>query len=448
MGAQATSTCLGETSESRRSSKMISCISFLNHKGDVIIGRSYRDNVSTRLADEFKNKILLSKGECLPVQLLENASFVFIRHEKMYLVAITRSNCNAFLVLKFLTSIVEVFTSFFGTLDEDSLRNNFVVIYELLDEMMDYGYPQYTDPHMLGMLITQESVRSEAMARDVTVAATGLVSWRKQGIKYRKNELYIDVHEEVNMLTSAKGQILRHDVSGKVLLNSKLSGMPECKFGLNDKIMLDKQTTGRAGARKGGGNSSIVLDDCTFDKCVRLGRFDSDRSISFVPPDGDFELMRYRVTDAVELPFKITPSILTHGRTRLEISVKIQANFEAKQNANDVYVTIPVPKTTSKCKFQKMAGKAKYEAENNAVIWKISSFQGQQSESLTVSVDMAATVGDKVWARPPISLKFQVPMFTASQLKVMFLKVTDKSGYTTNKWVRYVTSAGTYQCRY
>eukprot|EP00658_Telonema_sp_P-2_P038047 TRINITY_DN27353_c0_g1_i1.p1 TRINITY_DN27353_c0_g1~~TRINITY_DN27353_c0_g1_i1.p1 ORF type:complete len:444 (+),score=135.62 TRINITY_DN27353_c0_g1_i1:158-1489(+) len=431
----------------KRSSEMISCISFLNHKGDVIIGRSYRDNVSTRLADEFKNKILLSKGECLPIQLLENASFVFIRHQKMYLVAITRSNCNAFLVLKFLTSIVEVFESFFGTLDEDSLRNNFVVIFELLDEMMDYGYPQYTDPQMLKMLITQESVRSEALARDVTVAATGVVSWRKQGIKHRKNQLYIDVHEEVNMLTSAKGQILRHDVSGKVLLNSKLSGMPECKFGLNDKIMLDKQAT-RAATRKGGSNSSIVLDDCTFDKCVRLGRFDSDRSISFVPPDGEFELMRYRVTEKVELPFKITPSIHTHGRTRIEITVTVKANFKADQEANKVQVTIPVPKTTSKCKFNKIAGKSKYDAEQNAVIWRIANFQGQQSESLTIFVDMAATVGDKVWARPPISMNFVVPMFTASQLKVMFLKVTDKSGYNTEKWVRYVTSAGTYQCRY
>jgi len=414
----------------------------------VIIGRSYRDNVSTRLADEFKNKILLSKGECLPIQLLENASFVFIRHAKMYIVAITRANCNAFLVLKFLTSVVEVLETFFGNLDEDSIRNNFVVIYELLDEMMDYGFPQYTDPHMLKMLITQESVRSDATARDVTVAATGVVNWRKQGIKYRKNELYIDVHEEVNMLTSAKGQVLRHDVSGKVLLNSKLSGMPECKFGLNDKIMLDKQTTNRAGARKGGSNSSIVLDDCTFDKCVRLGRFDSDRSISFVPPDGEFELMRYRVTENVELPFKITPSIHTHGRTRIEITVTVKATFEAKQIANKVQVLIPVPKTTSKCKFNKLAGKAKYDTEQNAVIWRLSSFQGQQTETLTVNVDMAATVGDKVWARPPISMQFQVPMFTASQLKVMFLKVTDKSGYTTNKWVRYITSAGTYQCRY
>jgi len=427
---------------------MISCISFLNHKGDVIIGRSYRDNVSSRLADEFKNKILLTKGECLPIQLLENASFVFIRHQKMYLVAITRSNCNAFLVLKFLTSIVEVFESFFGTLDEDSLRNNFVVIYELLDEMMDYGYPQYTDPSILKELITQDSVRSEATARDVSTTITGVVSWRKPGIKYRKNELYIDVHEEVNMLTSAKGQVLRHDVSGKVMLKSQLSGMPDCKFGLNDKIMLDKQTTARAGARKGASNSSSILDDCTFDKCVRLGRFDSDRSISFVPPDGEFELMRYRVTENVELPFKITPSIHSHGRTRLEITVTVKANFEAKQSANKVEVLIPVPKTTSKCKFNKMAGKAKYDAEQNAVIWRLSSYQGQQCESLTIFVDMAATVGDKVWARPPISMKFQVPMFTASQLKVMFLKVTDKSGYTTNKWVRYVTQAGSYQCRY
>jgi hypothetical protein len=29
--------------------------------------------------------------------------------------------------------VLQVFESFFGTLDEDSLRNNFVVIYELLD---------------------------------------------------------------------------------------------------------------------------------------------------------------------------------------------------------------------------------------------------------------------------------------------------------------------------
>jgi hypothetical protein len=39
--------------------------------------------------------------------------------------------------------------------------------------------------------------------------------------------------------------------------------------------------------------SSVELDDCQFHQCVKLGKFDSDRTISFIPPDGEFELMRY-----------------------------------------------------------------------------------------------------------------------------------------------------------
>jgi len=31
---------------------------------------------------------------------------------------------------------------YFRELEEESIRDNFVVIYELLDEMMDFGYPQ------------------------------------------------------------------------------------------------------------------------------------------------------------------------------------------------------------------------------------------------------------------------------------------------------------------
>ena len=30
-------------------------------------------------------------------------------------------------------------------------------------------------------------------------------------------------------------------MSGRVVMKSYLSGMPECKFGMNDKIVMDKQ---------------------------------------------------------------------------------------------------------------------------------------------------------------------------------------------------------------
>lgn len=46
-----------------------------------------------------------------------------------------------------------MFTEYFKELEEESIRDNFVIIYELLDEMMDFGYPQTTETKIL-----QESV--------------------------------------------------------------------------------------------------------------------------------------------------------------------------------------------------------------------------------------------------------------------------------------------------
>lgn len=67
-------------------------------------------------------------------------------------------------------------------------------------------------------------------------------------------------------------------------MRAYLSGTPECKFGLNDKLVIDKNERGVSDA--------VELDDCRFHQCVRLNDFDATRTISFIPPDGEFELMR------------------------------------------------------------------------------------------------------------------------------------------------------------
>jgi hypothetical protein len=44
--------------------------------------------------------------------------------------------------------IVTLFKSYFGgEFSEQSIKNNFVLIYELLDETLDYGYPQVSGEH-------------------------------------------------------------------------------------------------------------------------------------------------------------------------------------------------------------------------------------------------------------------------------------------------------------
>lgn len=87
------------------------------------------------------------------------------------MLATTRKNSNAATILLFLHKLIEVrnvawshaafrsmypyfalrkvFKEYFKELEEESIRDNFVIIYELLDEMMDFGYPQTTESKIL-----------------------------------------------------------------------------------------------------------------------------------------------------------------------------------------------------------------------------------------------------------------------------------------------------------
>jgi AP-1 complex subunit mu len=128
---------------------------------------------------------------------------------------LSRRNTNAAEIILFLHRLSQVLVEYFKELEEESIRDNFVIIYELLDEMMDFGYPQTTESKILQELvptirqlrsrklyiryITQESHKLEIQVRP-PMAVTNAVSWRSEGIRYRKNEVFLDVIESVNLL--------------------------------------------------------------------------------------------------------------------------------------------------------------------------------------------------------------------------------------------------------
>ena len=53
------------------------------------------------------------------------------------------------MVFQFLYTFIDVLEKYLKTVEEESVRDNFVIIYELLDEMMDNGYPQSTEYKLL-----------------------------------------------------------------------------------------------------------------------------------------------------------------------------------------------------------------------------------------------------------------------------------------------------------
>ncbi len=68
-----------------------------------------------------------------PVTNIARTSYFHTRRSNVWIVAATRQNVNAALVFEFLNKMVSVLESYFGIISEESVKNNFVLIYELLD---------------------------------------------------------------------------------------------------------------------------------------------------------------------------------------------------------------------------------------------------------------------------------------------------------------------------
>ena len=181
---------------------------------------------------------------------------------------------------------------------------------------------------------------------------------------------------------------------------------------------------------------------------MKLGKFDTDRTISFIPPDGSFELMRYRATENINLPFKVHAIVNEVGKTKVEYSIAIRANYGPKLFATNVIIRIPTPLNTAKVTERASQGKAKDEPEQNNIVWKIARFSGQQEFVLSAEATLTSMTTHKAWSRPPLSLEFSLLMFTSSGLLVRYLKVFEKGNYSSVKWVRYMTRAGSYEIRF
>lgn len=418
-----------------------SAVFILDLKGKPLISRNYKGDVSMSEIDHFMPLLMQQEEDAALTPLLSRGKvhFLWIKHSNIYLVALTMKNANASLVYSFLYKVVEVFSEYFKELEEESIRDNFVIVYELLDELMDFGFPQTTDSKILQEYITQQGNKLDTGKSRVPATVTNAVSWRSEGIKYKKNEVFIDVIESVNLLVNANGSVLLSEIVGFIKLKVFLSGMPELRLGLNDRVLFE--LTGR------GKNKSVELEDVKFHQCVRLSRFDNDRTISFIPPDGDFELMSYRLNTQVKPLIWIESVIEKFSHSRVEIMIKAKGQFKKQSVANGVEIAVPVPSDADSPKFKTSIGSAKYLPEKNVVIWTIKSFPGGKEYLMRAHFGLPSVENEELEGRPPIAVRFEIPYFTVSGIQVRYMKIIEKSGYQALPWVRYITQSGDYQLR-
>jgi AP-4 complex subunit mu-1 len=437
---------------------MISQFYILSPRGDTIITRDFRGDVTKGTAEIFFRKVKFWVGDAPPIFNLDGVTYIFIKKQGLYFVATTCTNVSPSSVVELLFKMAKVFKDYCGVLNEESIRKNFVLVYELLDEMVDYGFPQTTSTEVLKSAVRNEAVVVEAskgflsslpQMNPRTVSSSAVhrpVGPNANPGQKQKNEIFVDIIERITVLLNANGYVLNSCIDGSIQMKSYLQGQPELKLALNEDLAIGRAATGTYG--------SVVLDDCNFHECVDLSEFENFRCLIFYPPDGEFAVMNYRITGEFRAPFRIFPFLEEVSPYKIELVIKARAEMPDANYGGNVQITCAMPKTASSVSTDLMpvspVSSAEFLPAESKLVWTLKKFQGGTEHTIKARIALTQPAGPHTRKElGPISLSFEIPMYSVSNLQVRYLRIQSRDGKAQNpfRWVRYITQAQSYVCR-
>ena len=472
---------------------MIQSLFLLSPVGEVLIERHFRGVVTSRsVVDYFWEQASVSinhhGGVSATTSLLLNEQqhydsvppvmevpesdqgtlyLISVLRDGLSYLAVCPAEVSPLMLLEFLHRVHAIFVEYFGApADESAIKDNFSTVYQLLEEMVDYGWPLTTEPNALKAMIRPPTVMSKLLQTSSTIVSeelpSGTVSnmpWRAAGVQYNQNEIYMDIVEEVDAIVSSSGAMVSSDVSGSIQCQSHLSGIP-------DLLLTFKEPQ--------------LIDDCSFHPCVRYSLYEKDGVVSFVPPDGNFELMRYRIRPeqnrafsapvychsqwsfsgnnknnnnnhldvSSSSPDKTSGRILLNCGVTTLSSLIFSSSRKGPLQVEDVAITIPFPKQTRSTNgFQVSMGSVVFDEAGKVARWTIGKMDASKKASLTCNFTMTPKKSDDASVTAPnVSLSWKVPLASVSGLSVSGLSIRGEN-YRPYKGVRNITKSGVFQVR-
>lgn len=298
------------------------------------------------------------------------------------------------MILEFFKGLIEVMKGYFKEVESESVGDNFVIIYELLDECVDNGYIQSIDFAALKEYIKADyhelvkTSKNKQAFEGPTVGAT--VSWRKEGIVHKENECYLDVVEKINFTVAQNGTVSRSEIIGTIKVRSVLSGMPTVELGLNDK----------ESHALGIGPVEIALDDVKFHRCVNLQEYEARRNIMFIPPDGEFDLMTYYIKTKVRPLFMVSLETVATTNTRGEVILRATSLYKSSTVAHSVVFWIPVPCDLFNPTFTSKVGEVSYTPDRDCICWRLQNLKGEETITLEYKYNLPTLASRELTSQP------------------------------------------------
>uniref|UniRef100_A0A673LDE6 Arrestin red cell-like n=1 Tax=Sinocyclocheilus rhinocerous TaxID=307959 RepID=A0A673LDE6_9TELE len=438
---------------------MISQIFILSSKGDHLIYKDFRGEASKDSINVFYEMVTALSGDQTPVVMShKDLHFIHVRQGGLYWVASTKTNPSPFTIIEFLNRLAALTKDYCGSLSEKSVRMNFALIYELLDEMVDFGYIQTTSTDILKNFIQTEAVSSKpfslfdlsnvglfgAETQQSKVAPSVAASrpiMSSRGEQGGKNEIFVDVIERLSVVIGSKGVLMKSDIQGEIRIKCFLPTTSEMRIGLNEELSIGK-------SQLKGYSSAVRVDECRFHQAVKLDEFDTFRILKVCPSQGEQTVMQYQLCDELPCapPFQLFPSV--QKDYYIVTSQLLFCTFSCSTALN-VSITVPVPKG-SVSMSQELSSPdqtAELQPKNKALLWEIPRFPGGAQLSALFKVDVPGLSSASLLEVGPVSMSFELPKQTCTGLQIRFLRLAPTQTGLSQRWVRYVTHSDSYTIR-
>eukprot|EP00158_Paraphelidium_tribonemae_P002224 Partr_v1_DN25212_c0_g1_i1_m16975 putative adaptor-related protein complex 3, mu len=288
-----------------------------------------------------------------------------------------------------------------------------------------------------GVLLSSSSSSGDGVPQNVA----SLTPWRPvDNIRYARNEICIDVMEEVNATIDHRGRLVCAEVVGEIWCNCRLSACPQVTI---------------ACAGVGGRVLPTGGIQYSLHPCVNKKRFAQESILALTPPDGLSKLVDYSVAIA---SLDSLPVTLRHQYTRdgdhLFIQLAVKCGRSSRVDGVTVRHKLPLHGDVVSAASSGLTcnhGSFTLQDRQSVLVWKCGDMQADSVAILSGSIrcDDLQQQQPPLINRHPISVEFSLPSAQKSNygsFDVTKLKILNES-YAAFKGIRRQARSGLYQFR-
>lgn len=116
-----------------------------------------------------------------------------------------------------------------------------------------------------------------------------------------------------------------------------------------------------------------LFDDVSFHPCVRFKRWESERMLSFIPPDGAFRLMSYHIgtQSLVAIPIYVRHNLSFKSGEQGKLDITVGPKTTLGRIVEGVKLEVCMPKCVLNCMLVPNQGKYTFDPVQKILHWDV-----------------------------------------------------------------------------